>query len=103
MKPRIKIRPLADQNIDDLAAYLAQADLQAAFHFLDEIHATLAHLATTSSPGSPCEFPSPRYQDLRWWPVRTFKKHIIFFRVIPNGIEIVRVLHGARDLTAIFG
>ena len=36
---------------------------------------------------------------LRSFPVG---RYVIFYRPIPKGIEIVRVLHGARDLDAIF-
>lgn len=28
--------------------------------------------------------------------------YVIFYDVIPDGIEVVRVLHGARDFHAIF-
>jgi toxin ParE1/3/4 len=36
--------------------------------------------------------------------IRSFPvgKYVIFYRVIPAGVEIVRVLHGSRDLNAIF-
>jgi toxin ParE1/3/4 len=29
-------------------------------------------------------------------------RYVIFYRMIKEGIEIIRVLHGARDLSAIF-
>jgi toxin ParE1/3/4 len=29
-------------------------------------------------------------------------KYLLFYRPIENGIELVRVLHGARDITGIF-
>ncbi len=37
--------------------------------------------------------------------LRTFSadNYVIFFRPIANGAEIVRVLHGARDIEAVFG
>ena len=37
--------------------------------------------------------------DLRSFPVG---RHVIFYRFITEGIEIIRVLHGARDLNIIF-
>jgi toxin ParE1/3/4 len=37
--------------------------------------------------------------DLRSFPVG---RYVIFYRMIPEGIEIIRVLHGARDLNVIF-
>jgi toxin ParE1/3/4 len=38
-------------------------------------------------------------QNLRNFP---FGRYVIFYLAMPDGIEIVRVLHGARDLDAIF-
>lgn len=29
-------------------------------------------------------------------------RYVIFYRAIPGGIEILRVLHGARDIEAVF-
>lgn len=29
-------------------------------------------------------------------------RYVIFYRHIPGGVEIIRVLHGSRDLDAIF-
>ena len=36
-------------------------------------------------------------------PVRDFEKHLVFYRPIVGGIELVRVLHSARDTSAILG
>jgi toxin ParE1/3/4 len=40
---------------------------------------------------------------LRVWPIDGFRNHLIFFHPTNDGVEIVRVLHGARDLEALFG
>ena len=40
--------------------------------------------------------------DVRSWPIGGFKNHLIFYRPAPHGIEVLRILHGARDLDAIF-
>lgn len=37
--------------------------------------------------------------DVRHWPVGDY---IILYRVVPNRLEIVRVVHGARDLGGLF-
>jgi toxin ParE1/3/4 len=38
-------------------------------------------------------------EDLRSFPVG---RYIVFYLSLPKGVEIVRVLHGARDLDALF-
>ncbi|MBI4604738.1 MAG: type II toxin-antitoxin system RelE/ParE family toxin [Planctomycetes bacterium] len=35
--------------------------------------------------------------------MRGFEQHLVFYRPVEDGIEVVRVLHGARDLRAILG
>ena len=51
--------------------------------------------------GSVRTFQAPRLTGLRVFPVRGFPKHLIFYRPVADGIELVRVLHGARDVAAI--
>jgi toxin ParE1/3/4 len=38
-------------------------------------------------------------QSVRSWPVSNY---LVFYRPRPDGIELLRVLHGARDLEALF-
>lgn len=44
----------------------------------------------------------PTLAGLRMWPIRRFERYLIFYRQIPEGIEIVRLLHAARDLEILF-
>jgi len=40
---------------------------------------------------------------LRAWPIDGFRNHLVFYRPTDEGVDIVRVLHGARDIEALFG
>ena len=53
--------------------------------------------------GSPREFGDPRLFGIRVWRVKGFPRHLIFYRTIEGDVEIVRVLHGARDLPSLLG
>ena len=44
------------------------------------------------------ESPHPRFAGLRVWRIQGFPNHLIFYRPIDGGIEVVRVLHAARDI-----
>jgi len=48
------------------------------------------------------EFDNPDLIGMRSWRVKRFPKYLIFYIPIEDGVEIVRVLHGARNLEAIF-
>lgn len=52
--------------------------------------------------GSPRRFRSSRIRDLRQWPVSGFEEFLIFYRVTSDRVDIHRILHGKRDLEAIF-
>ena len=43
----------------------------------------------------------PLYVGLLYSPVVRYRKYIVFYRPIENGIEVLRVLHGARDVAAL--
>ena len=39
---------------------------------------------------------------MRVWPVKGFDKYRIYYRPLGDRIEILRILHAARDIDAIF-
>ena len=46
----------------------------------------------------PYEHEHPTLAGVRVFPVSRFKKYLVFYRPVADGIEILRVLHGARDI-----
>jgi toxin ParE1/3/4 len=38
------------------------------------------------------------YTGLRFWTLREFPMYVVIYRPLPDGVEILRVVHGARDL-----
>ena len=40
---------------------------------------------------------------LRMLRIPKFEKYLVFYRPVPEGTEIIRVLHAARDIPSIFG
>lgn len=40
---------------------------------------------------------------LRAWPVRDFDKHLIVYQLDEGTLAVLRVVHGSRDLGALFG
>jgi plasmid stabilization system protein ParE len=37
------------------------------------------------------------------WLIAGFNNYLIFYRAIPEGIEVLHVYHGARDIESLFG
>ena len=52
--------------------------------------------------GEKWESTKPRLDGLRVSRIERFEKHLLFYRLADDGIEIVRVLHGARDIDRVF-
>lgn len=36
-------------------------------------------------------------------PVRGFERHLLFYRPLRGGVELVRVLHSSRDIGTVLG
>ncbi|MBE9126228.1 MULTISPECIES: type II toxin-antitoxin system RelE/ParE family toxin [unclassified Coleofasciculus] len=101
MTKRIVITPRASQDIDEHFAYIAQNNSDTALRFFDAVRQTCAKLAQMSGMGRPYPVTNPRLEGLRKWSVKGFEKHLIFYLSFDDYIEIVRILHAARDIEAI--
>ena len=43
------------------------------------------------------------YQELRCMPITKFLQHVVYYKPLADGVIVIRVLHGARDVDRIFG
>jgi len=95
-------RPSANRDLVTIFRHYArEAGVQVADRFFAEAEATFARLASMPGVGSRYEPDEPLYADLRYFPVSRFRKYLVFYRPIPGGIEVLHVLHGARDIASI--
>lgn len=102
MTPLYHVLPAADSDLDQQADYLAQeAGIDTALRFYDAARVTFEHIAQMPGLGESRDSADVRLTGLRVWRIEGFERHLIFYRPGPNGIEIVRVLHGARDVDRI--
>ncbi len=97
----IRKRPRAQKDLDDLAYYIAQDNPSAGFRFYEAAEKAFRQLLDMPGMGGTWASPNPRLVGLRVWPIRGFENHLVFYRPNEEGIEIVRVLHGFRDLDRI--
>lgn len=98
---RYQIDPAADRDLDEHAEFLAEESPRLALRFLAAAAVTFRRLAGMPGIGSPRQFQNPRLAGVRQWRVQGFPNHLVFYRETDDGIEIVRVLHGARDIDRI--
>jgi toxin ParE1/3/4 len=74
-----------------------------AFRFLDAAETTFRDLATMPEMGAPRLYKDPALAGVRMWRVAGFSSLLIFYRPLPTGIEVIRVLHAKRDIEELFG
>ena len=103
MADSVWITPRAHRDIVELATFIGRENLQAADRFFDQVDQLCDLLATTPMVGSHFSVANPRLQGMRVLQVPTFPNHLAFFMPVDGGVRVVRVLHGARDFSAVFG
>jgi len=73
----------------------------AARRFLAAVEETATRLARHPGIGTQYDFEMLGHVELRYFPVSRYRSYIMFYRQIPDGVDVVRVLHGARDLASL--
>jgi toxin ParE1/3/4 len=95
-------RPAARLDLIGYYAYLGeQAGEATADRFLAAVDRILGLIAQSPEIGAPHATDNPQLNGLRSFRVSKFKHHIIFYVPHDDRIELVRVLHGARDVATI--
>ena len=98
----IRRRDAALLDLIDLAYYIALDNVETANLFLDKVEESFRGLERMPLMGSTREFQDSTLAGIRMWRVKGFPKHLIFYRPNKDGVEIIRVLHSARDIAGIF-
>lgn len=95
---RVLRRPLAREDILGVWDYIAEiSGIEAADHWIEQLDVRLNLLATQPLMGRLRNELAPGLRSL------PSGRHVVFYLPLHDGIEVVRLLHGARDIDAIFG
>jgi toxin ParE1/3/4 len=86
------LTPRAERDLEDIWLYIAQDNPRAADKLLDRIETQCQLLANHPQLGQARDDIA---QGLRHHPLSNY---LILYRVVPTGVEIVRVAHGARNI-----
>ncbi len=95
-----RLRPRAQQDIDAAADwYAAEEGLDLALRFYAAVEATLELLLEQPRIGARVTWVSSRLLGCRHWTVaQPFGVWQVYYLKRDDGIEVLRVLHGARDV-----
>ena len=90
----------AETDIVKIAKYIWQDNPQSAIQFTEEVERICKLLSKMPEMGKRVEFiKSPEYY---FFPAGKFKNFLIFYQIEHVVIEVVRVLHGRRDIESLF-
>jgi len=92
----LRISPRAAADLIEIWSYIADDSMANADAFIDRLYETLQVLGRQPGSGRRREELAPRMQSF------PYGRYVIFYRAMTDAIEIVRVLHGARDIEGIF-
>jgi toxin ParE1/3/4 len=95
---RVVWRAAAEWDVESIVLRLGGSSAVTADRFVIAVVNAAALLAANPLAGSPRKFDSPRARGVRSWVLRGFPNYVVFYRLRGDRLEIIRVLHGARDL-----
>ncbi|PIE69928.1 MAG: plasmid stabilization protein [Deltaproteobacteria bacterium] len=94
---KVVFSPEAIADLEDIWLYIARVSLARADSFLDKLYLFCKdHLAAFPEIGT-----AKAYLD-REILAFPYKNYMIYYRYQASLIEIIRILHGSRDLPAVF-
>ena len=99
--PLLIERPRARQELEDIAVRIGIDRPSAARRFLLAARKTYNNLAAIPEMGALWTPENPHFQGLRYFPIPRYPNYVIFYRPLPDGVEILHILHGARDLQSV--
>jgi len=107
----------AKKDIVDLALYIAQDNPEVGAAVFDDVWDTCELLASMPNMGAPIGtlldeteiryeireilHALPLLENIRRFPLSRFKRVMVFYQIQDDILDVIRVIHGSRDLPAI--
>ena len=96
----IRVRPRVRRDVDGaFNHYLDEAGAEVALRFADDVEKSLHLLAAQPGMGSHRHAALLRWPAIRSWPLRPWP-YLVLYQPQGDHLDIVRVLHTARDIAA---
>ena len=102
MSRRVRFYEDVLQDLDEISAYVGTENPRASVRFLEAAQAAFEQIAKMPGLGALRDYGNPALVGLRVLIVPGFGKYGIYYLTTADTVEILHVLHGARDLDAIF-
>jgi toxin ParE1/3/4 len=98
--PEFILSPGVESELEAIWARLATHNPDAATRAIEAVYETFAALVRDSEPGRLRRFSGRRLQGVRSRHISGLDNYLIFYRPVPEGIQVLHVCYGARDIEA---
>ncbi len=98
----VVFNPVAVADLEELSRHIAQDNPVVAEAVRGNILDTAERLALHPGLGIRPRFSAPRFAGIRFLPADQYPTYLLFYREMNHEIEVLRVLHGARNLPPLF-
>lgn len=93
---RYVINLLASRDLNDIANYFAEHSLEAGYRFFRAFNSKCHQLVAFPNSGKSYRAIHPNLRGL------SLESYVIFYRILDDGIEILRVVSSRRDFSTLF-
>ena len=97
MSRAILKRPQAERDIEEAFVFIGADDFDSGLDFLFAVEQSLEFIAANPLVGSRRSFAVPGLKNVRMWRIKSYEKYLIFYLVHDQAIELLRLVHSARD------
>ena len=103
MSSPVTQRPRARLDLLEQFVYFGEeASVELAERYFSAVHATCLQLVDRPHSGALYNSGVAGLKGLRRFPVKGFENYLLFYLPHRNGIDVIRVFHGARDIHSLF-
>jgi toxin ParE1/3/4 len=103
MIPSVAQRPRARIDLLEQFVYFGEAEsIELAERYFGAVDETCALLVKQPRIGRSYDSGIPELAGLRRMPVKEFENYLIFYLPHSGGIDVIRAIHGARDIENLF-
>jgi toxin ParE1/3/4 len=93
----LSVKPSALEDVRQHIAHIGSNRPDAADRFASTVEDAFAMIAANPELGASKPMSSAALSGLRVWTMKGFRNYAIFYRFQGNAVEVLRVLHAARD------
>jgi plasmid stabilization system protein ParE len=91
----------ARDDIAEILNLIAADNQTAANRVYKAIEKAFASLSKFPGMGALIDDSDAEFAGMRFWPLTKWRHYLAIYKQLPDGVEVVRVLHSARDATRV--